>query len=313
MTDGPPIYPEGTSPGVPEPPQGFDWAQISYVIGGYGWKARFIDEEGYILTGEGRQYNLANPELSSKPHWVAYDGKEHSRKPYVCGSCHTTGWQQTGADGPHQNGLPGIHGTWQEPGVTCEACHGPSADHAAAPSQVLPTTAENCGGCHSRGDVTQIDAKNGLIRHHEQYEALLASPHQTLACGTCHDPHQSTKYQQGGFKGTDKTCETCHADVAIKLPDKKDADCQSCHMPNAVTSALSKTIAYDGGEVRMGDIRAHIHRITLDPDWRMFTDDGKFVRVDSQKRAYLTLDYVCMSCHTDKSIEWAREAAARVH
>ncbi len=33
-----------------QPPEGYTWDDISYVIGGYWWKARFIDKEGYIIT-----------------------------------------------------------------------------------------------------------------------------------------------------------------------------------------------------------------------------------------------------------------------
>ena len=53
IKDGqPPVYPVGRSSGVPRPPEGMDWKDISHVIGGYGWKARFMDLEGYILTGK---------------------------------------------------------------------------------------------------------------------------------------------------------------------------------------------------------------------------------------------------------------------
>lgn len=123
----PPSYSLGTSAGVPRPPAGMDWADISHVIGGYGWKARFMDCEGYILTGKmDRQFNRANNDLGLAAGWSGYDAKTAPRKPYTCGACHTTGWSETGPDGPHQDGLPGIYGTWREPGVTCEACHGPA-------------------------------------------------------------------------------------------------------------------------------------------------------------------------------------------
>lgn len=313
IDQAPPTFPNGTSPGVPAPPAGYRWEDISYIIGGFGWKARFLDHQGYVLTGEARQYNLANDELETEAHWVAYDADQAPRKPYDCGECHSTGWQDSGVTGPHQDGLPGIRGTWSEPGVTCEACHGPSAAHVAAPTEVKPQTEENCSGCHARGEVTQIDAKDGLIRHHEQYESLLASPHQNFACGTCHTPHQSTKYDQGGFKGLDQTCKACHADIEIKVGAKQDMPCQSCHMPHAVKSALARPRNYQGGVVPVGDIRAHIHRITLDPAWKMFTDDGKFVRTDDQNRAYLTLDYVCLSCHLDRDRNWAFASADDIH
>ena len=35
---------------VEKPPEGYTWNDISYVIGGYNWKARFMDKNGYIIT-----------------------------------------------------------------------------------------------------------------------------------------------------------------------------------------------------------------------------------------------------------------------
>ena len=45
-------------------PEGHTWDDISYVIGGYNWKARFIDQDGFIITGDedaATQYNFFNP------------------------------------------------------------------------------------------------------------------------------------------------------------------------------------------------------------------------------------------------------------
>ncbi len=315
-----PVYPEGTSPGVPNPPEDQTWDDISYVIGGFGWKARFMDSEGYILTGDSiRQYNLANAELGLDAGWSGYDSDKAPRKPYTCGSCHTTGWvadEDPDTDGDlsdNQDGLEGIHGTWVEPGIRCEACHGPSADHAESPSTVKPSTEENCSTCHIRGDVTQIDASGGLIKHHEQYEDLLASPHKNFDCGSCHSPHKSTKYAMGGYKGDDETCLTCHSDVEIKIDGKADFSCKSCHMPFAAKSAVNINIDYEGGTVPKGDIRTHMFRINPDTSWNMFTDDGAFVRVDDEDKAYISLPYACLSCHTNQSLAWAGENANAIH
>ena len=40
-------------------PEGVDWDDVTYVIGGYKWKSRYIDDEGYIYTpADGQnQYN----------------------------------------------------------------------------------------------------------------------------------------------------------------------------------------------------------------------------------------------------------------
>jgi len=308
----PPQYPLETSPGVPTPPQGYSWNDISYVIGGFGWKARFMDKQGYILIGPGTQYNLANAQHQKEAHWVAYDGNSHSTKPYSCGACHTTGWEKTGAKGPHQHGLKGIHGTWSEPGVTCEACHGPAAKHVTNPGIDVPVV-ENCRQCHSRGDVSKIDAGGGLIRHHEQYETLLASPHKALPCSACHNPHQSTRYNKGGYLGDDKTCKSCHGNVQVKLQSKEDMACHECHMPYVVKSAIKSEVKYQAGSISLGDLRTHIHRISTEPNWKMFTDDGKFVRKDSEGRAHLTVDHVCLSCHMEANKDWALKHSNRIH
>lgn len=39
------------------------WDDVSYVIGGYGWKARFIGVDGYIITGSS---NTADPDDDDK-------------------------------------------------------------------------------------------------------------------------------------------------------------------------------------------------------------------------------------------------------
>jgi len=44
----PPEYPFTE---VLNPPEGYTWDDITYVIGGFNWKARFIDKNGYIITG----------------------------------------------------------------------------------------------------------------------------------------------------------------------------------------------------------------------------------------------------------------------
>jgi hypothetical protein len=117
----PPAYP------FTEVPEGYTWDDITYVIGGYYWKARFISTDGYIITEPegtdpfGTQYNFANPVVGNEAHWVPYHQGE--MKAYTCGTCHTTGYSNDPYT--HQDDLPGLIRTWSEPGVQCEACHGP--------------------------------------------------------------------------------------------------------------------------------------------------------------------------------------------
>ncbi len=74
-------------------PEGYNWDDISYVIGGAYKKARFVGKNGYILTAakDGKplktQYNLETGT------WSYYHKGE--KKPYTCGACHTTGFNKT--------------------------------------------------------------------------------------------------------------------------------------------------------------------------------------------------------------------------
>ena len=57
-----------------------------------------------------------------------------------------------------------------------------------------------------------------------------------------------------------------------------------------------------------GDVRTHIFRIATDADYKMFTDDGKYVAGDK-----VTLDFVCLHCHQNKDLKWAAEYAKKIH
>jgi hypothetical protein len=149
----PPTYPFNS---VPNPPVGFTWNDISYVIGGYGWKARFMDLDGYILvdgvTGVNVQYNLPRDELGDglPATWSGYHAGDTKPKPYTCGTCHYRdtdhGILVSGGYGRHHeqydelissghNALSAVdchdphvgvrYGNAQAGGIsiTCESCH----------------------------------------------------------------------------------------------------------------------------------------------------------------------------------------------
>jgi hypothetical protein len=291
VVDGkPPEYPFSQ---VPEPPEGYTWDDITYVIGGFGWKARFIDKKGYIITGDAdatTQYNFPNPEVGKEAGWVPYHAGQE--KPYSCGTCHTTGYKPDG----NQDGLEGLVGTWAEPGIQCERCHGPGSNHVADPYGVrmeIDRTAQLCGECHIRGSVSEIDAKGGFTKHHEQNEELYASKHFALTCVACHDPHASAIYadeEVNPNKGIWNECVDCHFD---KVKNQKSAamanilECEDCHM-----APMAKT-AWGNLEVFTGDISSHLFAINTDPDAPQFSEDGKVTM------PYITVQYACQSCHIE--------------
>ncbi len=316
-------------------PQSYD--DVSYVIGGYGWKARWIDADGYIVTGSNVQFNLDGGGM------VAYHNNE-TDKVYNCGNCHTTGWRAyTSEEGDDRNlnrqdDLPGMQGTFAFAGVHCEACHGAGLAHVESLSKdditreaTARTTAQfladdmafgapvACSDCHTRhgekdypsyeGGSGMILAKGGLIRHHEQYDELIGinpddeaggptGPHASRACTDCHDPHTTTRYM----------------DTSGDPPGVRTA-CTDCHAADTyeITS---------GGMTDLGCIDCHMPRLAKSAvghaaigsgpatgDIRthifridlsassQFTEDGAFAYPS------ITAEFACKTCHNGVTVQ----------
>src|SRR5262249_32294545 len=144
------------------------------------------------------------------------------------------------------------------PGVTCEACHGPGANHVAAakaglaeqgttmilnPRQFTPVkSVDFCGSCHRTWwDVTL--AQDGGLKS-------LRFPPYRIENGKCwgrgdagqswvvfHDPHKPLTRDASAY---DDRCLSCHvattsdkpsADHPGKACPTGKKDCVSCHMP----------------------------------------------------------------------------------
>ncbi len=282
-------------------PKGYTWRDISYVIGGAYKKARYMNKQGYIITASrsGRelktQYNLETGT------WSFYHKGE--KKPYDCGRCHTTGFSEEG----HQDGLEGIKGTWAFPGVQCEACHGPGSDHLKDYRKFKPVvdrTSARCGKCHIRGSRDKIPASGNFIKHHEQYNELLASPHKELGCVECHNPHKKAEFS------IKKECASCHKKQAAAFKGHVMAQvgvkCIDCHMPRATKSAVKKA-EYEG------DIRSHVFKINLDSSAKMFYTEEKDGKKLKFARGFVTVEYACLNCHKNKDKEWAAAQGKTIH
>jgi len=292
--------------GIPLP-SGYTWDDISYVVGGHRWKARFLDKDGYFITTvsdrDGTVRDGDNQWNIPAGTWSDYHAGE-ANLPYDCGACHTTGWKpDTNADvdgtlADNQGGLPGIHGTFELPGVQCEACHGPGF------TMVVDETAAFCGSCHSRTPTNKIQVSGNFIRHEQQYNEFLSSPHASRTCITCHDPHES------GQAAIQRQCRDCHTSQAESYASSKmsaaGVDCVDCHMPKASLSGEP------AGEWQ-GDVRTHIFRINTGSDQRMFTLDGQYVRADAQGQSSVNLAFACKSCHAAQSDGWLQANAANFH
>lgn len=287
----PPVFPyDSETGGVTEPPDGFAWEDVSYVVGGYGWKALFVDQDGYVITGDETaltQYNFAHEGLDMDASWSAYPTDEE-KVPFDCAVCHTTGYAPQG----HQENMDGIVGTWDFEGVQCEVCHGPGSRHAEDPRgvrMVLDRSSQLCGECHTRGARADIAARDGFEDHNQQFSDLYNSKHFALSCVTCHDPHSGTVFvdeENNPNQGINQVCQNCHWPELHQNHERHfKVTCIDCHMPPMALSAVGDLTRFKA------DIRSHQFSINTNPEAAQFSEDGTTVM------PYITLEYTCKQCH----------------
>ncbi|OYW19271.1 MAG: hypothetical protein B7Z55_09170, partial [Planctomycetales bacterium 12-60-4] len=154
-----------------------------------------------------------------------------------CFACHAT---QLPVESGHID-ESGIH-----PGVTCQRCHGPQANHVASDGAILPESLHHldreesisrCAQCHRRADELaekEISPKNvDIVRFQPvglvQSACYRQSP--KLTCITCHDPHRPMEAQDSAGIWQ---CTQCHnpeqPSHQLCGAGHRD-DCLTCHMP----------------------------------------------------------------------------------
>ena len=322
------------------------WDNIAGVIGGYGWKARFVGTDGHIVGTAGSAFStgLGHNQMNfygGEDHgWVDYHPGDEKIYNYGCFKCHTTGGDLAGT---WLEGVDGL-GTFTEGGVGCEGCHGPGSEHAAAPSssnidrvyefahqdnsigglerygevQTPDPDSDDinflCGTCHNRGYTNKIDASSGFVKHHEQWDEMASTKHMEsgLTCLTCHNPHKRVIWDGDGIT---KTCGECHSKQVATVNHGGGATCLDCHMPFAAKSGTKR-----GDSGYKGDIRSHLLKITTSTE-SMFVEDGSAVRDDDTRDASLSPAYACLGCHNDddgdgipeKTLEQAAAGSVGMH
>ncbi len=199
----------------------------------------FADLHGFDRT-PGR---LAAPPVSLE---MAEGRKLAEFEARECYSCHATALTTT-------EPLSAAH---YQPGITCEACHGPGRAHVAAmdagddddleivnPAHYSPAVSVDfCGACHSTpkdaelmGVVGPLTARFPAYRL-EKSRCWGRAGDARLTCFACHNPHQPLERDAAAY---DSACLRCHANGAAgsargsalqaACPVAKSR-CTSCHM-----------------------------------------------------------------------------------
>ena len=306
---------------------------VTYVIGGYLRRVMFIDTNGYIMSGESALFDVVEKgETVGPEHAYGYrpgDGPDsHS---YNCGRCHTTGWRDFTAelgDDRHrerQDDLIGMDGSFEQPGVQCEACHGAGSEHAKTPS---------------KDNITLI-AKG---RSSADLQAMNLAYGDPIACGECHTKDGERKYPSyvspfnaefGGDSLGGRIVEYSlgaryvmdgllgiDPDTGVATGWKRGFQCHMCHNPHQSTTNRDqpehadalKTQCQDCHEVEFAEgigashadvascsdchmpANAHIFKIDLSQpsdDPYHFSADGKF------RKPWLRPVESCKGCHQE--------------
>ena len=296
------------------PPEGYTWADVSFVVGGFSRWAMFLDLNGYFITGADAnahtQWNFPlvdarTGEVIVDGAWVGYRAGE-AQVAYDCARCHTTAYNYD--SNTHMDGLRGVAGAWEEEGIQCEECHGPGSLHVEDPIRVnmlIDRSSQACGACHYRGAAGVVNAADGFVDYREQFGEIQTSPHAALECIDCHNPHQSARYADEDVnpnRGMVNACTNCHFDQpSIQPHDENGVTCTECHMPPLGAGGARSA------DLRWGDVRSHLFQINVDPNAPQFTEDG------SASMPYITVQYVCTRCHSDWSVETMADLAAGYH
>lgn len=178
----------------------------------------------------------------------------------LCLGCHTTASTTRSQFDPSAAYL----------GVTCEACHGPGAQHIAAaraktekrgsglifnPAQLARVdSVDFCGACHRTWqDVVSgqmVGAGTFNVRfapYRLENSKCWAEGDARITCMACHDPHKPLSHDVASY---DANCLACHASSSTQ---KKSANlpgaacpvatknCVTCHMPKVEPPNLHST------------------------------------------------------------------------
>lgn len=143
------------------------------------------------------------------------------------------------------------------PSVTCEACHGPGAQHASAEKSALEG-AENfifnprrlspvdsvdfCGSCHRTWWDVMLTEEVGLttvlaVPYRLEKSRCWGKGDSRITCAACHNPHQPLVQNAATY---DQRCLSCHVPKGVShaTDDHPGAacpvgteKCTTCHMP----------------------------------------------------------------------------------
>jgi hypothetical protein len=245
----------------------------------------------------------------SSPQFAAQGGQTNN----LCLPCHTVGYGlPTGFNFTNAAGVLSYSANLA--GVQCENCHGPAANHAAAPDDptVVPRVeiaATVCGGCHSASPVAHTN-------NAPTFEEWSASGHAAVVPAVVSEMGRNTN--------DISTCGRCHSgsarlallagqDPSVTVRNDYDMPitCAVCHAPHAQhvwTNGLSGVIAFTNSLTGHGIFITNTELGLVYTNQLLYalssTNDFVLTTSDVFTNAYNPNINVCAQCHNDRGAAW---------
>lgn len=310
--------PDGT-PAIYEISYTFGWEPLQQYLVDIG-KGKLQALQIAWDVEENRWYSLQPDQPSEAGDWLHWTGAGMNWNT-MCADCHSTNLKQN-----YIAEADSFHTTWSVIDVSCEACHGPGADHVEfmnspeaenasdkrirqdldLPSFVSQKDQINtCAPCHSfRQKLTDNYIHGDEFLDH--FDPMLPHPDNYFADGQIkgevyvYGSFLQSKMYANGIKCTD--CHNPHT-LELKQPLAGNQLCMQCHVQEynspehhfheANTEASQCVNCHMTGRTYMGN------------DFRR---DHSFRIPRPDQTAQFGTPNACNDCHTDQTPEWASRA-----
>ena len=206
----------------------------------------FESRVSYYKAPNGSDFTTGRTAFRPNRFETALGRRMYPDEPPLCFGCHSTASSTDGVFHPER----------LIPGVTCEACHGPGAQHVAQmsleydartstlifnPARLSPNDSMDfCGACHRTSADVRLSGLTGiyLLRfpaYRLEQSRCWGTGDARLTCTACHDTHKRRVEQAVYY---DRVCLSCHSPAsdatehahAIRICKVSSRECVSCHM-----------------------------------------------------------------------------------
>lgn len=208
----------------------------------------FESRVSYYSAPNALDFTTGSPRFPPNRIETALGRRMSPEEPPLCFGCHATAASTDNKFQPEK----------LMPGVTCEACHGPGAQHVAQmsldhdeqaptlifnPARLSPAdSVDFCGACHRTSVDVSLSGISGILSlrfpaYRLQRSRCWGTGDGRLTCIACHDTHQPRQRDAAYY---DRNCLSCHAARGLPKETRNrpgracpvaDKLCVSCHMP----------------------------------------------------------------------------------